>query len=122
MADDLGRDHGREAEPLVVRRELLPGDLGRVLGHEAVNLAREVLDDLGPTLVEPLFRRGDLLAVLHHQRIGQVRMRICSGFVEIGVVGRMFVARPAGAQLGDAELVHHVLTFLLGGEIDRRCG
>ena len=72
---------------------------GRVLRHAAVDLAVEVLDDLRPPLF-PLVGRGDLLAVLEDQRVGQVGIRVGLRLVEVGGVGRLGVAvRPAAELL-----------------------
>ena len=49
-----------------------PVYLGRVFGYAAVDLAIEVLDDLGAALIPPHFGRRDLFAVVEDEWIGEV--------------------------------------------------
>ncbi len=66
-------------------------------GRAAVDLAIEVLDDLGAAL-RPLRRSRDLLAVLHHQRVRQRGVRVGLRLVDVGRVWRLRVAARPRAQ------------------------
>ena len=59
--------------------------------------------NLGPFLVPLVLRRSDLLAVVHHQRIRELRIRVGLRLVVVSVVRRLLVAagpflKPAGSQ------------------------
>ena len=96
-----------------------PGDLGDVVRHEAIDIFREHVDDLGAALFPPHLRRRHLLAVVHRERVGNIGIGIGLRFVVVGVVRSIFVAAPTRAKRLDAELIHHVLVILVGGEGDR---
>ena len=87
-----------------------PRDLRHVLGHAAVDLALEVLHDLGTALLPPHLRGRDLLAVLQGQDVRPVRVGVGLGGVVVRGVrhaggGPAVVARP---KLRDAQLSQHV--------------
>ncbi len=114
MPDPLLRGNRHGADNAVRRlRHDRPRHLRNIFRHAAEDLALEVLDDFRAAHLPPLLGGGDLLAVLRHQRIGQVGEGIGLGGVVIGRVGRAGVAARAGAQPGDAQLLHHVFVILL---------
>ena len=121
-ADEVFGDDRREADHFVIDGGDGPVNLGNVCGHEAIDVLRKHVDELGAPLVPPHFRSRDLGAVVQGERIGKDGIGIGLGFVVVGVVGSVLVAAGAGAQRLDAELVHHVLVILIGGECDRIAG
>ena len=87
-----------------------PRDLRHVLGHAAVDLALEVLDDLGTALLPPHFRGRDLPAVLQGQDVRPVRIGVGLGRVVVRGVRHAGggPAVVAGPKLRDAQLSQHV--------------
>src|SRR5207247_7421805 len=81
----------------------------------------EVLDDFPPPALPPHCRRGNLLPVLEHQRVRQVRVGIGLGLVVVGRVrSRAVHAVGSTAELLDVQKLHHPLVILLGGQLHRR--
>ena len=62
-----------------------PRDLGQVGGHAAQDLAVEQLDDLRPPLASTTSCGGDALAVVEHERVGQIGIHIGLRLVVVGV-------------------------------------
>ena len=122
LADDVLGDHGSEADHLVIHGGHRPGHLGYLVGHASIDILREHLEQFGSSLIPPHLRRGDLAAVVHSQRVGNVWEGVGLRFVIVGVVGRLFIAARPWAQRLDPELIHHVLMVLIGGKAHRgRC-
>ena len=71
MADQFLGDDGHVVFRFIRRLDNFPIHLRRDGRHAAVDLAVEVLDNLGPPLVPPLSRRRDFLAIFGHERIRQ---------------------------------------------------
>ena len=87
----------------------LPRDLRHIVRNSAIHLALKILDDFRAAF-GPLLGRGDARAVLHFQNIGH------GVFVGIGLLlGEAFLVLPAlaRAELGHAELIHHVLMVVI---------
>ncbi len=112
--------HDRDAgDRLGSRRGDEPRDGGRDLRHAPVDLAVEVLDDLGPARLPPGRSARDLPAALQHQRVRQLRVRVGLRLVVVDRVRRLRVARiRPGPQRRDPEQVHEPLVILLGRELD----
>ena len=120
FADEVFGDDAVESDHLVVDGGDGPLDAGHVFGNAAVDVFLVQVDDLGTALVPPHLRRGDGLAVVKLERVGEIGIDIGLRLIVIGVVGGFFIAARAGAQPLDAELVHHVPMVLVRGEGDRR--
>jgi hypothetical protein len=73
-----------------------------MLGHAAVLLAREQLDQLRPAALPPVVGVGDRATVRERQRIGQQAERPGLGLVVVDEVGRGGIvavdARPQGLE------------------------
>ena len=112
---------GDAAHGFILRFGNRPAHVRHVLRQPAVHLAIEVLDDLRPPLLPPLLRGLHRLAVVELQRVRQFRIGIALGFVVVSRIRRVRIAAiGALADRGDAELIHHQLVILLGGELERR--
>ena len=120
VAGQFGRDDGMEANVFMFRGDDGPGDVGDIFGDDAVDVLVEIVDDLRATLLPPHVRSGDFLSIVECERIGQIGPGVGLRLVVICVVGSFRISAGAGAQGLDAELVHHILMVLIGGEGDRR--
>ena len=87
-ADELPAHDTSPADLPFARRRNRPCDVRHALRHAPDDLALEVLDNLGSTLISPQVRGRDLRAAAQRQWIGQPRIRIRFRFVVIGGVRR----------------------------------
>ena len=112
MADERFGDHRNVAVLLLRGADDLPCDSGQMRGNAAEDFAVEELDDLGTALLPPGFGCGDALAVVQKQGIGKVGVDVGLGLVVVGGIRAVGAAAGAGAELLDAEQVHHALMVL----------
>jgi hypothetical protein len=94
----------------------LPGDFGDVGGDAAVDFAVEGFDDLGTALGPPEFGRGDGLAVVEDEGVGQVGPGVGLRLVVVGEAGGVGIGTDGGAEGGDVEEVEEALLVVGGGE------
>ena len=76
MADQVFGDDGEVAVLFFGSLEDFPVDLRSHLRHPTIDLAVEEFHNLGATLVPPVLRRADLFTVVHHQWVGEPRIRV----------------------------------------------
>src|SRR5690242_13035399 len=93
-------------------------NLGRVWGHSAVDLTIKLLHDLGTTLPPPDRRRPYLFPVFECQRIGKICMLIYLRLIDIGGIGRRWIAARAWTQRTNVQQIHRALMVLLGSKVD----
>ncbi len=120
VADEFFGDYRSESDVLAVSNDDFPRDAGDILRQAAVHFAFHVFHDLRPSLGPPHRCGGDFLPVRERERIGQIRIGVRERLVVVRMVGSFFVAAWPFAQFLDAQLIHHVLVVLLGGERDGR--
>ena len=115
VAQEALGDDGDVADLLLLCVRHFPLDRGHVCGDAAVDLAIEVLDDLGPALAPPLPGGRDLRPIFADQRVGK-RERLDLRLVVIGGVRCAPVhAIRALAERRDPQGLHHQPVVLLGG-------
>ena len=93
---------------------------GTLAGTRPYTSFSKHLDDFRTALVPPHLRGGYFGAVVQCERVREIRIWIGLRFVVVGVIRGVLVAAWTGTQGLDAQLIHHVLVVLLGGEVDRR--
>jgi hypothetical protein len=93
----------------------------RHMGRDATDyLALEVFDNLGASLVPPLFGCCDRLPVFQRERIRQISVRIGLRFLVIRVMGVLFISTWSRTKGFDTQLIHHVLMILFRSPVHRR--
>jgi hypothetical protein len=103
-AAQLLDDHLDAACFVVARGDDFPRHVRRLRRRFAIDLAGEQGDELRPPLGPPHLGRRHGAAVLHQERVGQIRVGVRRGFVVVGVVRVARVrAVAAGAKLFDPE-------------------
>ena len=120
FADEVFGDHRVEADHLMVDGREGPSHFGHIGRDSPIDFLFEQLDDFGAALVPPEFGRRHFFSVVERERIGKIGVGICFRLVVVGVAARLLIAARARAQGFDAELVHHVLVVLVGGDGDGR--
>ena len=122
MAVELGCDDGMEADKFMFGGDDGPGDGGDVVGDDAVDILVEVVENLRATLLPPHFCGGDFLSIVEGEGVGEIGIWVGLRLVVVGVVGSFGISAGTGAEGFDAELGHHVLMVLIGGEGDGGSG
>ena len=122
MAPELLRPGPDPADELHLLRLDGPGHGRDVLGHAAIDLPLEVLDDLRPPDLPPLPGGGHLPARLRPEDLRKHGEGIGLALIVIGGVRAALVRIEPAPDGLDAELVEHVLMVLFGRERDRSLG
>src|SRR5262249_35084023 len=78
------------------------------------------LDDLWAALIPPLPLRGDRLAVVQNEWIGQLDVRRDLRLIEVRGAGRFGIAVGTTAKRMDVQQVHDSLVILFCGEMNNR--
>ena len=119
VTHELLRNHGDAGVVLSGDAGDFPIDAWRVLGDAAKDFMIEVLHDFRPPQSPPVFSGFYLLTILQSQRIRKVIGRNL-GFIEVGGVGRPWIAVGTAPQSGDVEQIHDALMILFGCQMHRR--
>ena len=120
MPDQIFRDDGPESDHFVVDSGYGPGHVRHVARDATIDVLLVHLHDFRTPLVPPHRRRRHLLAVVQSERIGKIGIRVRLRLVVVGMIRSLFITARTGTQGFDAQLIHHVLVILIGGEGDRR--
>ena len=112
----LGPDPAHELDLLSLDG---PGHVRHIGRDTAVYLPLESFDDLRPTNLPPLLRRGHLLARVRAEDLRKDGIGIGLALVVVGGVRTLFIRIEGMADGFDSQLVHHVLMVLLSRESDR---
>ncbi len=98
----------------------LPAHARNISRSSPVDFTIEILNDLGTPQTPPLFRRCDFLAVVQHQRVRQIAIRIRFRFIVVGGIRRLrIVAVRALPERRNLKQIHCALMILLGSQLQR---